>query len=43
VSREIYVEKNKIRGCHGCDRIVVATTYAISANYHWSCEFEFRS
>ena len=31
-----------IRGCHGCDRMVVGftTTCAISAYYHYSCEFE---
>jgi hypothetical protein len=30
------------RGCWGRDRKVVGftTTYAISANHHWSCEFE---
>ena len=33
---------NVFRGCHGHDRMVVrsTTTYAISADHHWSCEFE---
>ena len=33
-----------IRGCHGCDRMVVGftTTCAISAYHHYSCEFEPR-
>jgi hypothetical protein len=32
-------------GCRSCDRMVVGftTTYAISANHHYSCEFESRS
>jgi hypothetical protein len=30
------------RGHHGCDRVVVGftTPCAISADHHWSCEFE---
>ena len=38
-SRQIF------RGCHGCDCMVVGftTTYAISANHHWCCEFESHS
>ena len=33
------------RACRGCDHMVVrfATTYAISAYHHWSCEFESHS
>jgi hypothetical protein len=32
-------------GCRGRDRMVVGftTTYVISANHHWCCEFESRS
>ena len=34
-----------MRGGRGCDRMIAGftTTYAISAYYHWCCEFESRS
>ena len=34
-----------LRGCRGHDNMVVGfiTTYAISAYYHWHCEFESRT
>ena len=36
---------NHFQGCHGHDRMVagLTTTCAISAYYHFRCEFELRS
>jgi hypothetical protein len=36
---------HRLRGRHGRNHMVVGftTTYAISAYYHWYCEFESRS